>query len=227
MTPATTFAGIKRGMSSDRDSQSERIRRGDRQAIADAMGAYRDRLARVIAFRMDPRLAGRVAVDDVLQEAYLAAGQRCANLRGDSEAELFVWLRMIVLQTLIDLHRRHVEAAMRDVRQEIGWAWPDGREATGRQLALALAANLTSPTEAARRDERHERLRVALANLSENDREVLALRHFEELDNHEVAAALQIESKAASIRYVRALRRLKRVLEECGLDSSTGAAATT
>lgn len=212
-------------MSSERISQSERIRRGDRQEIANAIGAYRERLARVIAFRMDPRLTGRVAVDDVLQEAYLAAVQRCAHLRGDSAAELFVWLRMIVVQTLIDLHRRHFAAAMRDVRQEVGGGWHECRDQTGRQLAFALAASRTSPTEAARRDERHERLRDALSNLSENDREVLALRHFEELDNHEVAAVLQIESKAASIRYVRALRRLKTVLEACGLDSSTGVPA--
>jgi len=123
----------------------------------------------------------------------------------------FVWLRMIVMQTLVDLHRRHLGAKMRDGGREIAI---EDAGATSGSMAIALVGNLTSPTQAAARAERVDLVRQAIETMDTMDREVLALRHFEELANHEAAEVLGIQPKAASIRYVRALRRLKAILTE-------------
>lgn len=194
---------------------AQRIRDGDREALAHAFLAHRPRLARIIEFRLDARLAARVSTEDVLQESFLQASDRCTHLKGDTAAAVFLWLRLIVLQTMTNLYRRHLGAGMRDARRERG-------SDAGAAMTAALLASLTSPTEGIRRAEQTQMLHSALQELSDLDREVLALRHFEELENHEVAAALEIEPKAASIRYFRALKRLKTRLDELGLNSQAG-----
>lgn len=196
----------------------ERVRRGDRDALAAAFAEHRPRLLRTAALRIDPRLAARVSADDVLQEAYVSAAARCSHVEGDSDDALFLWLRLIMLQTMVDLHRRHVAAQARSVEREAGRRSEPGGATVN--WGLGLPGSLTSPTEVIRRGERSERLRGALEELSELDREVLLLRHFEELSNQEVASVLKIEQKAASIRYFRALARLRSVLEGLGHDST-------
>jgi RNA polymerase sigma-70 factor (ECF subfamily) len=119
-------------------------------------------------------------------------------------------------QTLIDIHRRHLGAQGRDAAREVAiesWRFP---VATSVSLASVLAGDLTSPSQAAMRDERAARLHQALEQMDEVDREVLALRHFEDLSNQEVAEALGISQKAASMRYVRALERLKQAMKDEG-----------
>lgn len=176
------------------------------------MAEYRDRLLRIARFRLDPRLAGRVDPEDVLQEAYLAAAQRRHHFFSDAGQSPLVWLRLILIQTMSDLHRRHLAAQQRDIRREQGpSASPDG---TSLSMAARLAGSLTSPSEALQREERGRRLAAALEQMPPLDREILALRHFEELSNREAAEALGIEQKAASIRYVRALKRLRGLLSE-------------
>lgn len=204
---------------SDELSRIERVRHADRDALAMAFAEHRPRLLRTAALRIDPRLAARVSADDVLQEAYVNAAQRCAHVEGDSEESLFLWLRLVVLQTLIDLHRRHVVTQARSVEREAGRRTEPETGATV-NWASGLPGSQTSPTEVLRRGERFERLRGAIDGLSEVDREILLLRHFEELSNQEVASVLQIEQKAASIRYFRALERLRRALEHLGHDST-------
>jgi len=203
---------------SDTTSQSTRLleslRSGDRHALGELFSTHRERLLRTIEFRLDGRLRGRVDPDDVLQEAYLAAADRIEHCCGESSASVYVWLRMIVMQTMIDVHRRHLGAQMRDADREIsidGVRLPQG---TSRFLAVQLSGKLTSPSQAAMREERSRQLEEALEQMDPIDREVLALRHFEELTNGEVAEALDIQQKAASIRYVRALRRFKSVLSQ-------------
>lgn len=191
-----------------------RVRGGDTAALAEAFDEYRPRLLKTVAFRLDPRLAGRVDAEDVLQEAYLNAAQRCAHVEGDTEQSLFVWLRLIVGQTLVDVHRRHLGAQMRAAGREVALHRGANAETTTASLAHGLLASVTSPSGAMQRSERAERLRAALASMDDIDREVLALRHFEELSNQEIAEVLGIEQKAASIRYIRALRRLKAILED-------------
>jgi RNA polymerase sigma-70 factor (ECF subfamily) len=191
-----------------------RIRQGDPAALAAAFAEHRQRLLRTIGFRLDPRLRSRLDAEDILQEAYLNAAQRCVHLEGESATALFIWLRLIVLQTIADVARRHLAAQRRDAGREIDLHAATGAATTSVSLAERLAASLTSPSGALRRAEAAEHLQAALALMDEIDREVLCLRHFEELSNREVAAVLGIQQKAASIRYVRALRRLRELLME-------------
>ncbi len=176
-----------------------------------------------IRFRIDARLAGRLDLEDVVQEAYMAAASRWRHFPRDGSVDLIVWIRSIVLQTLIDLHRVHLGAQRRDARREVGL--PQGNDSNVSRPALAaqLAADLTSPSLAAAKRENAQRIQEVLATMSETDQEVLALRHFDMLDNHEVAQVLGITPKNASIRYVRALKRLKPLLEAGEFGSGTPA----
>lgn len=144
-------------------------------------------------------MTGRVDADDVLQEAFVQAVRRSAHLRGDSPEGLYVWLRLIVLQTLADVRRRHLGTQKRDASRE--------------RMDGARVRNVRrgSPVESVERIEMAARIRAAMGNLRSDDQQVLALRHFSQLANHEVASALGIKPKAASIRYARALGRLKTI----------------
>ena len=189
-----------------------RIVRGDKQALAELFSLNRDRLWRMVNFRLDRHLYGRIDADDVLQEAYLNAAQRIGYFITEASQSCFVWLRMIVSQTLIDIHRRHLGTQRRDANREVsihgGW----DSQSTSFSLSFHLLAHLTSPSQAAVRAELSEQLDTALGTISDLDREVLVLRHFEELTNRETALVLNITAQAASIRYIRALGRLKDVM---------------
>ena len=190
-----------------------RLEEGDESALGELFSRFRDRLRRTVRFRLDPRLKQRVDDDDILQESYLNAAQRISHWLEDRSVSFFVWLRSIVAQTLVDLHRRHLGALRRDARREVpifGKRYP---AAASTSLALYLAGSDTSPSGAAVRAEMVEHVERALEDMDPIDREVLTLRHFEELTNTETAEVLGIQQKAASIRYVRALRRLRTILE--------------
>ena len=146
--------------------------------------------------------------------AYLNAVQRIRHLFDESPASAFIWLRLIVTQTLVDIHRRHLGAQLRDARRDVSIFGGGSLHTTSTSLAAHLLGSFTSPSQAAMRAEMVEQLEQALEGMDPIDREVLALRHFEELSNSEVAEVLGIQQKAASIRYVRALGRLKRILEK-------------
>lgn len=189
----------------------EGLRAGDQGALGKAFSLNADRLGRIVEFRLSGRLGGRVDVDDVLQEAFLAARQRLGHYGQDGFTSPFLWLRLIVQQTLCDVHRRHLGAQARDAGREIARV-AGGGEGTSASMAIHLAGNWTSPSQACERVEMVQQVRSALDGLSETDQEVLALRHFEELTNAETAEVLGIAPKSASIRYVRALRRLREAL---------------
>jgi RNA polymerase sigma-70 factor (ECF subfamily) len=199
-------------MTPEDESLASRLRGGDTKALAEFFDRHRDRLGRLVSFRLSPRLLGRVDVDDVLQEAYLAAASRLRHFVERPDGSLFVWVRLVVLQTLTDLHRQHLGAKMRDAEREVSLQAGSWARSTSAPLAAQLLGSLTSPSQAAMRVESAAQLQTALEALADTDREILALRHFEELSNQEAAEVLGIEPKAASIRYVRALKRLKAVL---------------
>jgi len=190
-----------------------RLEEGDESALADLFSRWRERLRRTVRFRLDPRLFNRVDEDDVLQEAYLNASQRVGHWFEKRSVSFFVWLRSVVTQTMIDIHRRHLGALMRDARREVPIFGKNYPEAASTSLALHLVGTGTSPSRAAVRAEMVEQVECALESMDPIDREVLALRHFEELTNGEVAEVLGIQQKAASIRYIRALGRLRSILE--------------
>lgn len=190
-----------------------RIIRGDQQALAEMFLRFRPSLWRMVNFRLHPQLQGRVDVDDVLQEAWIKAMGQIDHFLTDASRSCFVWFRMIVSQTLVDLHRRHLGAAKRSAAKEFsihsGWS----PESTSYSIAFHLLGSMTSPSYAALRAELSKQLDTALQGMSEIDREVLALRHFEELTNSETAQVLEMSEQATSARYVRALSRLKQVLQ--------------
>lgn len=197
----------------EHDELIERVSRGDETALARMFSFYHDRLWRIVNFRLDRRLRGRVDADDVMQEAYLNAAQRLDRFLYDHPRSLFIWLRMIVTQTLVDVHRRHIGAQKRDASRDFsvnsGWS----ATSTSNSLSFHLLGHLTSPSQAAIRAELSDQIDQALAGMNEVDREVLALRHFEELTNIETSQVLEMSEQAASIRYIRAISRLRKVLE--------------
>ena len=196
----------------DLDEMLESLRRGEPQALAAVFARYRDRLRKLVEFRLDARLKGRVSTSDVLQEAYIGTLKRLSHYQADPAVPFFIWLRSVTVQRLIDLHREHLGVKARDAAREVRLGHAGGIEASSEKMA-ELMGDLTSPSQAARRGETIALVREALDGLEPNDREVLALRHFEELSNHEVAALLGIRTAAASKRYVRAIERLKAALE--------------
>lgn len=191
-----------------------RLREGESDALAAIFERYRPRLWRIINFRLDHRLSGRVDAEDVLQESYMNAAQRIQHIFTDSPDGVFVWLRLIVQQTLVQIHRRYFGAKSRDVLRERSTRSPWGSNTSSESFSISsqLLGHLTSPSQAALRQELSQQLQVALESMNDLDREVLMLRHFEELTNQETARVLKISQQAASLRYVRALTRLKHVL---------------
>jgi RNA polymerase sigma-70 factor (ECF subfamily) len=202
-------------MTSDPDSSDELLRRagaGDPNALAELFARYRDRLRRMVRLRLDRRLQGRVDPSDVLQEAQLEIFRRADEYAADPRVPPFLWLRLITGQRLTALHRRHLGARMRNAGQEIALHRGPIPQATSVSLAEMLLGRLTSPTQAAQRAEVRLLLQEALNGMDALDREVLTLRHFEELSNAEVAQVLGLSKTAASNRYIRALERLREVL---------------
>jgi len=197
----------------DAGALHDRLLDGDLGALAELFSQHRDRLWRMVNVRLDPRLCGRIDADDVLQEAYLDAQQRISHFRDDPGMSAFLWLRLITGQTLATVHRRHLGTKMRDARREVGGRATHPSPATSQAMAYQFAGHLTSPSQAAIKAELLDRVEAALQNMSDLDREILALRHFEDLTNREVADLLDIQPKAASIRYVRAIGRLRQVLK--------------
>jgi RNA polymerase sigma-70 factor (ECF subfamily) len=189
----------------------DRLRQGDQQALADLFSRHRERLGRMIEFRLDGRLKGRVAASDVLQEAYIDALKRLPHFQADPGMPFFLWLRWVTVQRLVEVHRQHLGARIRDAGREVPLDRGNDLAASSAMMA-ELIGDRTSPSQAAQRAETMAQLQQALDGLEPIDREVLALRHFEELTNHEVAAVLGIQPAAASKRYVRALERLKEAL---------------
>jgi len=192
--------------------QIERLNKDGEQTVAELFSKHNDQFRRLLDFRMDRRLLGRVDSSDILQEAYLDAVNRIDHYLKEPQVSIFVWLRGIVNQTLINVHRRHIGVQARDAAREEKLN-KGGRHTSSDSLAAHLVGHLTSPSQAAMKAEMTMRLEEALDGMDEIDREVLILRHFEELSNNEVAEILELQKAAASNRYVRALGRLKKTLE--------------
>jgi RNA polymerase sigma-70 factor (ECF subfamily) len=188
-------------------------RNGDEDALAALVERHRERLERMVLLRMDRRLQGRVDPADIVQEAYLALRGKFSQYIADPQVPFFLWLRLEVSQKLVDLHRHHLGTKMRDAGQEISLQRGPLPQVTSLVLAEQLLGKLTSASRVAMRAELKLRVQQALNSMDPHDREVLILRHFEELSNSEVAQILGIKPTAAVNRYVRALKRLKDVIE--------------
>jgi RNA polymerase sigma-70 factor (ECF subfamily) len=191
-----------------------RARSGDAEAHAGIFTRYRDRLRRMVVVRLDRRLHARVDPSDVLQDAFLEIAERLGEYLLDPKLPLFLWLRLVVGQRLMKMHRQHLGTQLRDADREVSLYRQALPAASSAALAAQLLGRHTSPTLAVLRAERMLRLQEALNSLDPIDREVLSLRHFEELTRSEAAQVLGITEAAAGKRYVRALKRLTDVLAE-------------
>ena len=192
----------------DLESTLARAAAGDAAGWHELVDRHHDRLRRMVALRLDPRLRGRVDPSDVLQETYFDAARRLPAYLAEPPLPFFLWLRQLAGTHLAKAHRSHLGTRGRDVRREValGGGVP---EASSAALADGLLGRDARPSEAAVRAELRDRLTAAIDRLDPVDREVLALRHFEQLSNAEVAAVLGLTVAAASKRYVRALERLR------------------
>jgi RNA polymerase sigma-70 factor, ECF subfamily len=198
--------------SADSADLIERARAGDREALGALFARHRDRLRRMVETRLDPRLQARFDASDVVQDAYTEVVQRLPEYLRGPKLPLFLWLRLVVGEQLLKLHRHHFGAQIRDARREISLYRGALPAASSAALAAQLVGKHTSPTQAAVRAERILRVQEALNTLDPVDREILSLRLFEELTAAESAHVLGIEESAAAKRYFRALKRLKQIL---------------
>jgi len=186
---------------------------GDTKAWGALLTGHEDRLLRMIEFRLDPRLRGRVEAADVVQEVYLqAADHREDYFRQSAAVPLFLWLRGIAGNKLLEIHRNHLGAQLRDAGREQAPRRRASPDATSVSLFAQIAGHSAGPGTAAAGAELRLRLEDALVAMDPIDREALALRHFEQLTYGEAAEVLGITEDAAAKRYVRALRRLKDIL---------------
>ena len=200
------------GNSGETDRLLRRASQGDRREWGALLERHRRRLRRMVAVRLDQRLQGRIDASDVIQEAYLEASTRLEDYLRQPTVPFFLWLRFLTGQKLAELHRHHLGAQMRDADREISLYRGALPETSSAALAARLLGHDTRPSEAAVRAERKIRLQEALNGMDPLDREVLALRHFEQLNNAETARTLGLHESAASKRYIRALKKLKDIL---------------
>jgi RNA polymerase sigma-70 factor (ECF subfamily) len=198
----------------DTDALIQRAANGDQRALEELFTQHTERLRRMVHLRLNRRLQGRIDPSDVIQEAYLEVSQHLADYAKVPNLPFFLWLRHITGQKLITVHRRHLGAQMRDADMEVSLYRGAFPQASSISLAEHLLGRLTTVSQAAMRAEMQIRVQESLNSMDPIDREVLALRHFELLSNSETATVLGLSKTAASNRYVRALGRLREILEK-------------
>ena len=182
----------------------DRLQTGDADAFGELFDLYRPRLRRMLEWRMDHRLAGRLDASDVLQETYMDAGRRLREYLRDPRVPAYVWLRGLAYERLLRLQRRHLDAKCRAVQRQARLP-----AETSMILAQRLSGSLSTPSRAAMRKELQVQVQAAVTALKNEDREIILMRHFEDMANGEVAQALGLSDSAASMRYGRAVFRLK------------------
>jgi RNA polymerase sigma-70 factor (subfamily 1) len=193
------------------NQELDALRSGRDREFARMFEENRARLRRIAAFRLDYRLRGRVSESDIVQDTYVRAASHLEQYLERPDFPLFVWLRLELQQRLAEVHRQHLEAGKRDVRREKNLGGGAGQ--TSIALAAQLVGQMTSASRMVERNELMQTLEKALDEINEIDREVIALRHFEELTNIETARILGIDPQAASKRYLRALKRMREIFQ--------------
>lgn len=187
----------------------DRAAAGDESALRELFDRYHDRLTRMVRLRMNRRLQGRLDESDVLQEAYLELCKKLNDYLADPRVPFFVWLRHMVGLKLTELHRHHLGTQLRDAGMEVSLHRGGLPEANSVSLAAQLLGKLTSPSQNAVKAEMRIFVQEALNSMDAIDREVLALKHFEQLSTAEIADVLGMSKAGAGSRYLRAIKRLR------------------
>jgi RNA polymerase sigma-70 factor (ECF subfamily) len=202
----------------DTDLLLERAGRGDRDAGERLFAHNLPRLRQLIALPLDRRLAPRLDPSDVVQETLAEAARRLPAYLRDRPLPFYPWLRQLALERVIDGHRQHIRAGKRSVAREER-ALPPLPDGSAAELAQRLLARGGSPSAGLRRGEVGARVRAALDRLPEADRELLVLRHLEELPTRHIAAVLGLSEGAVKMRHLRALQRLRGLLDDLAEDA--------
>jgi RNA polymerase sigma-70 factor (ECF subfamily) len=190
----------------------QRAAGGDELALKDLFSRYRMRLKRMVHLRLSRRLQGRVDDSDILQESFLDISQRLKDYVDNPQLPLFLWLRHMTGLKLAEVHRRHLGTQMRDADREVSLHRGGLPEADSVSLAAQLLGKLTTPSQAAIKAETRIYVQEALNSMDAIDREVLALKHFEQLSISEIAQVLGLSKAGAGSRYLRAIERLREIL---------------
>jgi RNA polymerase sigma-70 factor (ECF subfamily) len=190
----------------------DHARGGDAQAVEQLLARHREPVRRMIDLRLDPAIVQRLDASDVVQDVLLEASRRLKEYLKNPAMPFHLWIRHIAKDHLIDAHRRHHQAQKRGVNREQPLHRPGWVDQSSMELAGQLMDPEKTPASAAIQQELQRRLHAAVEELDDDDREVILMRHFEQLANQEVAAALGLTEAAASMRYLRAMRRLRDLL---------------
>lgn len=196
--------------SSDPDTETllGEISRGDGQALARLLSRHRARLRRMVAVRMDGRIASRLDPSDVVQEALADAARKLPEYLRDRPLPFYPWLRRLAWDRVVQEHRRHIWSKARGVDRErsIGLPLP---EDSAILLVEHLIAGESSPSQRVVQEERRQYVRVALQMLSSQNREIIVMRYLEGLSFIEIAASLELNLGAVKMRHLRALQFLR------------------
>lgn len=196
-------------------------RTGNEAAVDALLQRHRDSIRRLVHMRLDRKVRRRVDVSDVVQDVLVEASGRIDKYLADPQMAFHLWLRQIAWDRIIDTYRRHRGSARRNIDREqpMGFA---GDEDSSAQLAIQLQDQGATPAAIATRREIAQLVEAAIDQLDDHDREIIIMRHYEHLSNQEAAEALGIQPPAASMRYLRAVRRLREVLQGHKSDTSHG-----
>jgi RNA polymerase sigma-70 factor (ECF subfamily) len=192
----------------------ERAVAGDQAAYSELFSRHRERLKRMVHLRMNRGLQGRVDDSDIVQEAQIDAARRLPEYARDPQLPFYLWLRHLTGVKLLEAHRRHLGIEMRDAAQEVSLYRGALPEANSVSLAAQLLGTITSPSENAIKAETRIYVQEALNAMDPVDREVLALKHFEQLSTSEIAQVLGLSKAGAGSRYLRAIKRLRTILSQ-------------
>ena len=192
---------------------------GDADAVNRLMERHRDSLRRMVQLRLDQKIQRRIDVSDVVQDVLVEANRRLQDYLANPAMPFHLWLRQIAQDRIIDAHRRHRVSAKRSVDRERPLAVPAADDHSTIQLAAQLADRELTPAAAATQAEMAKLVEAAIAKLPDQDCEIIIMRHYEQLSNQEIAQALGLTEPAASMRYLRAIRRLKELMVNPDSDS--------
>jgi RNA polymerase sigma-70 factor (ECF subfamily) len=190
----------------------DQAKAGNVDAVDQLLAKHREPIRRMIDLRLDPAIGQRVDASDVVQEVLIEANRRLQDYLKAPSMPFHLWLRHIAKDHIIDAHRRHHQAQKRGVNREQPMHRPAWADRSSLDLAAQLLDQDLTPASAAIQQEMQRRLREAIAQLDEDDREVILMRHYEMLANQEVASSLGLTEAAASMRYLRAVRKLRDLL---------------